>query len=201
MQLTGYQKHREFFEQRAATWQLPDVQARFFQRLKELIRFRGDEVVLDIGCGPGSLFQFLQTNLPRGRLYGIDFAFNMIRRSCPKLRAQDAAIQSLAEILPIRTGSVDIIINYCLYPHLKNKQLALQEFHRVLVPRGKYYILHDQSSHEVNDIHRNIGEPVCYDFIEPLEAIVTSLQINGFKVLKAIDQPGMIFIESQKQSE
>jgi ubiquinone/menaquinone biosynthesis C-methylase UbiE len=201
MQLSSYSKHRIFFEQRAAAWQLPDVHDKFFQQLKKLTSFHGDEVVLDIGCGPGSLFQFLQANIPRGRLYGIDFAFNMVKRSQEKLRSQDAAMQALAEILPIRSTTVDIIINYCLYPHLQYKLKALQEFHRVLIPGGKYYILHNQGSHEVNDVHRNIGEPVCCDFIEPLESIVARLQINGFELLKSIDQPGMIFIESQKQSE
>jgi len=201
MQLTGYQKRREFFEQRAAAWQLPDVHAIFFQRLRELISFRGDEVVLDIGCGPGSLFQFLQANIPCGKLYGIDFAHNMLRRCTGKLRPRDAALQALAEVLPIRSATVDTIINYCLYPHLRNKILALQEYYRVLVPGGKYYILHHQGSTEVNCVHWNLGEPVCYDFIEPLELITARLQSNGFKLLKSIDQPGMILIEAQKQSE
>ena len=201
MQLTGYQKHREFFEQRAAGWQLPDVRSNFFQRLGELLSFRGDEVVLDIGCGPGSLFQFLQAKIPDGKLYGIDFAHNMLRRCTGKLRPRDATLQSLAEMLPLRSSSVDAIINYCLYPHLQYKLSALQEFHRVLVPGGKYYILHDQGSHEVNCVHRKIGKPVCYDFIEPLELIIARLQSNGFELLQSIDQPGMILIEAQKQSE
>jgi len=201
MQLTGYQKRREFFEQRAAAWQLPDVHAIFFQRLRELISFRGDEVVLDIGCGPGSLFQFLQASIPCGKLYGIDFAFNMVKRAREKLRPQDDALQSLAELLPLRSSSVDIIINYCLYPHLRNKILALREYYRVLVPGGKYYILHHQGSAEVNYLHWNLGKPVCYDFIEPLELVTARLQSDGFELLKSIDQPGMIFIEAQKQAE
>lgn len=198
MQLSSYQRHREFFEEKAASWHLPDNQVSFFHQLNELLRFRGDEVILDVGCGPGSLFQFLQLKIPSGRLYGIDFAYNMIKRSSSKLRLQDAAIQSLAEILPMRSESIDIIINYCLYPHLKYKPAALQEFYRVLVPGGKYYILHHQGSFEINCVHREIGEPVCDDFIESLESIATLLKINGFELCKAIDQPEMLFIESCK---
>jgi len=197
----SYHQHREFFEQRAAAWQLPDSQAYFFHQLQQLIHWRGNEIILDIGCGPGSLFQFLQANIPRGRLYGIDFAFNMVKRARVKLRPQDGALQSLAELLPLRLSSVDIIINYCLYPHLRNKILALREYHRVLVPGGKYYILHHQGSAEVNCVHWNLDEPVCYDFIEPLELITARLRSNGFELIKSIDQPGMIFIEAQKQSE
>jgi SAM-dependent methyltransferase len=198
MQLTGYQKHREFFEEKAAAWKLPDLQVDFFRQLSELIRFRGDEVILDVGCGPGSLFRYLQANIPGGRLYGIDFAYNMIKRCRGKLRTQDAALQALAETLPVRSATVDIIVNYCLFPHLKYKQLALQEFHRVLVPGGKYYILHHQGSYEVNCIHREIGEPVCCDSIESLESIVNMLKINGFELSQAIDRPDMLFIESRK---
>jgi SAM-dependent methyltransferase len=43
------------------------------------LRLRGDEVVLDAGCGTGRLTAELMETLPRGRVVGIDLSKNMLR--------------------------------------------------------------------------------------------------------------------------
>jgi trans-aconitate methyltransferase len=42
------------------------------------LRLRGDEVVLDAGCGTGRLTAELLAALPRGRVVGVDFSQNML---------------------------------------------------------------------------------------------------------------------------
>ncbi len=198
MQLATYRKHQNFFNEKAASWKIPNNHIAFTRHLESQIRFNGNETVLDVGCGTGNLFPFLQKHVTVGKVIGLDFAFNMLQRSVEKLRAQDIAIQAMAEVLPIRSSSVDIVINYCLYPHLKYKQTALQEFYRILKEEGRYFILHPQGSYEVNCIHRDIGEPVCYDYIESVESVVAFLELNGFSVYNAIDQQDMFFIDAVK---
>jgi len=198
MNLASYKQHQEFFNDKAETWKISDNQIQFIREMGNLIDFNGTETVLDIGCGTGNLFKSLNDYLPFGKIIGVDFAFNMLRK-CPRhYPGKIVTVQSLAEQLPVRTASSDIVLNYCLYPHLKYKHTALKEFHRILKPKGKYYIIHPQGSHEVNCIHNKIGAPVCYDFIEPIDSVVAMLQINDFKVIKAVDKPNMFFIEAIK---
>jgi SAM-dependent methyltransferase len=45
--------------------------------LNDLV-LRGDECVLDAGCGTGKLTQLLLRNLPRGRVIGLDLSRNMV---------------------------------------------------------------------------------------------------------------------------
>ncbi|MFH2049971.1 MAG: methyltransferase domain-containing protein [bacterium] len=198
MNLSSYKQHQHFFNQKAETWTISDNQIQFIRQMGKLIDFKGAETVLDIGCGTGNLFKYLIDYLPHGRIIGIDFALNMLRKCPVHFSGKIFTVQSLAEQLPVRTSSSDIVLNYCLYPHLKYKHTALQEFYRILKPCGKYYVIHPQGSHEINCIHNKIGAPVCYDFIEPIDSVATMLQLNDFKVLKAIDKPNIFFIESVK---
>jgi len=201
MNLASYKQHRDFFNHKAETWRISDGQINFIKKIGNRIKFRGTETVFDIGCGTGNLFRYLVEFVPRGKIIGIDFAFNMLRRCPADYPGQTFTLQSLAEQLPVRTAVADIVLNYCLYPHLKYKQTALREFYRILKPNGRYFIIHPQGSFEVNYIHNQIGAPVCYDFIEPLESVVTLLQINGFKVIEAIDKPDMFFIEAVRGNQ
>lgn len=47
------------------------------QRVLSGLRLRGDECVMDAGCGSGKLTRLLLENLPRGRVVGVDLSRNM----------------------------------------------------------------------------------------------------------------------------
>jgi trans-aconitate 2-methyltransferase len=48
------------------------------QRVLSELHLRGDECVLDAGCGTGKLTRLLLRNLPRGRVVGLDLSRNMV---------------------------------------------------------------------------------------------------------------------------
>lgn len=50
------------------------------------LHLRGDECVLDAGCGTGKLTHLLLENLPRGRVIGLDLSRNMVLHAQQNLR-------------------------------------------------------------------------------------------------------------------
>src|SRR5882757_7820536 len=56
------------------------------QRVLDDMRLRGDECVLDAGCGTGKLTQLLLQKLPRGRVVGLDISRNMVEHAGRNLR-------------------------------------------------------------------------------------------------------------------
>ena len=53
-------------------------QALWAQELMERVDWRGDEVVLDVGCGDGRLTAELAARVPSGRVLGIDSSAEMV---------------------------------------------------------------------------------------------------------------------------
>ncbi|MCK9595377.1 MAG: methyltransferase domain-containing protein [Candidatus Omnitrophica bacterium] len=56
-------------------------QKRWAEGLLSQIRFRGDETVLDIGCGDGKISCRISELVPRGKVLGIDSSREMIRHA------------------------------------------------------------------------------------------------------------------------
>jgi trans-aconitate methyltransferase len=57
------------------------------QRVLSELRLRGDESLLDAGCGTGKLTRLLLENLPRGRVVGVDLSRNMALHARENLEA------------------------------------------------------------------------------------------------------------------
>ena len=96
----------------------------------------GHDVVLDVGCGTGWFAAGLRRALPDGgtRVIGADLSAGMLRR------ARDAGawplLQADATQLPLRTGSVDVVVCRGVLHHLPDVPAALREWRRVLRPGG-----------------------------------------------------------------
>jgi len=58
------------------------------QRVLSELHLRGDECVLDAGCGSGKLTRLLVQNLPQGRVVGLDLSRNMVRLAHDNLKAE-----------------------------------------------------------------------------------------------------------------
>ncbi len=65
-----------------------DPQFRWGLQVLERVAVRGDETVLDAGCGTGRLTTELAKKLPRGRVLACDLSENMVQRAKKHLEAQ-----------------------------------------------------------------------------------------------------------------
>ena len=96
------------------------------------VQWRGDERVLDIGCGSGAYFTSIQKLQSEVRYYGLDFSQGMLE----KHPAQTNLTLGNAQALPFDTDSFDVIMaNHMLY-HVPDIDEALVEFKRILKPGG-----------------------------------------------------------------
>lgn len=116
--------------QRAAIWRWATPKRDLFAEAVAAVEWRGDEVVLDVGCGNG---KFLRAAPATVRTVGIDRSAGML------VAAADAGaplVRGLAEALPVRTGSVDVGLALHMLYHVPDIPAAVAELRRVVRPGG-----------------------------------------------------------------
>jgi ubiquinone/menaquinone biosynthesis C-methylase UbiE len=100
--------------------------------------FKPGDRVLDLGCGPGSLWSHWTTRLAgHGGLIGVDIAPRMVAQARKKFPAGDFRVGSMLEI-PVESGAIDLVIASSTLHHLPDTVLpqALAEIKRVLAEHG-----------------------------------------------------------------
>jgi demethylmenaquinone methyltransferase/2-methoxy-6-polyprenyl-1,4-benzoquinol methylase len=110
---------------------------------------RPDAAVLDICCGTGDMTMALLRRRPRGArpILAADFARGMLSRGAKKFGARKAEtpyavpLEADALHLPIKSGSLDLIVTAFGFRNLASYEAGLKEFHRVLKPGGQLGIL------------------------------------------------------------
>jgi len=75
----------------SAYHRLSQPQVSWGKKVLARLRLRGDEIVLDAGCGTGRLTAELLDALPRGRVVGVDLSQNMLGSAREHLLTQSAA--------------------------------------------------------------------------------------------------------------
>lgn len=96
------------------------------------IKWRGDEQVLDVGCGTGRYYELLAAKYPQLRYTGIDFSPGMLQ----KHPATGRLIQADAQLLPYGDNTFDVVMaNHMLF-HVPDIDIAIAEFRRVMKPNG-----------------------------------------------------------------
>src|SRR5512132_3409560 len=91
--------------------------------------------VLDVGCGTGRLLERLAQAYPTARLAGVDAALGMALVAARRHRI--AAVVGVAEHLPFRTGSVELLVSTISFHHWGDQRRGLAEVRRVLMPGGQ----------------------------------------------------------------
>lgn len=88
--------------------------------------------ILDLGCGPGNLLDFLR---PRGDIYGSDYSADALGFCLD--RGYRRLFRADFHSLPISSESFDLVTCIDVVEHLKDDRRALQELHRILRPTGR----------------------------------------------------------------
>jgi arsenite methyltransferase len=124
-----------------------------WDRILEDLRLRGDETLLDLGCGRGAVLLAAAKRLPRGRAIGVDLWRADQTDNSQQATLTNAALENVADrielhtadmtALPLPDESVDVIVSSLAIHNIATpagRRKALDEAVRVLRPGGRLAI-------------------------------------------------------------
>jgi trans-aconitate 2-methyltransferase len=126
---------------------IPDWDARSYDRVSEMqlesgrdflarVSLRGDEVVLDAGCGSGRVTRLLLERVPRGRVIGVDASPSMIEQARENLGPEvELIVSDLLDLdLP---DPVDVVFSTATFHWILDHDRLFRAIHRWLRPGGR----------------------------------------------------------------
>lgn len=102
----------------------------------ERLPLRGDEAVLDAGCGTGRATRMLIERLPKGRVIGVDGSRAMIEKVSEILRPQDGAFAADLTELELE-APVDAVLSSAVFHWIKDHDALFARMRAALVPGGR----------------------------------------------------------------
>jgi trans-aconitate 2-methyltransferase len=113
-----------------------DPQLGWAREQLERLELRGDEVVLDAGCGSGRVTALLIDLVPHGRVYAVDVAPSMAEHAAAALGDRAVVLcQDLVELdLP---EPVDAIFSNATFHWIHDHDALFAALHRALKPSGQ----------------------------------------------------------------
>lgn len=97
---------------------------------------RGDETVLDAGCGTGRVTRMLIERLPEGRVIGVDGSQAMIAAVRKILRARDEAFVTDLTLLDLE-APVDAVLSSAVFHWIKDHDALFARMRGTLRPGGR----------------------------------------------------------------
>jgi trans-aconitate 2-methyltransferase len=115
---------------------LADPQFEWAQEVLERLSLRGDESVLDAGCGSGRVTRLLIERLPQGRVIAVDGSPSMLDTVRDVLRPQDEAL--LANLTELELDEpVDAIFSSATFHWVLDHDRLFGRLHAALCPGGR----------------------------------------------------------------
>jgi trans-aconitate 2-methyltransferase len=121
----------------AAYDRLPIPMTRWGEQVADRLDLRGDETVLDAGCGTGQVTARLLDRVPSGRVIALDGSASMIQRARSRL-GQDRVEYLVHDLLlPIPIEPVDAVLSTATFHWILDHDALFRNLAAVLRPGGQ----------------------------------------------------------------
>lgn len=141
------------------------------EKLLTMIPWRGDEAVLDVGCGRGLLLAGAARRLRTGKAVGVDVWLpHALTGNRPESALENAALEGVSDRVELKTGdaralpfeseSFDVVISNFVVHEMNtsaDRKQMLQEMARVLRPGGRLALIDFIFTEECVEILRDAG--------------------------------------------
>lgn len=105
-------------------------------KVLERLELRGDELVLDAGCGSGRITEALIERLPRGHMIAVDESPSMV--AAAKQRLGEGADIRVMDLLDLDLAQpLDAILSTATFHWIKDHERLFASLHSVLRPGGQ----------------------------------------------------------------
>lgn len=187
---------KTYFNKAADSWDkrfhTPTLSS-FLEKLVPQFGLEAGQNILDVGTGTGVLIPYLIREVgPAGSVTAVDYSENMIKICRTKhshLKNLSIKIGNIEETA-FPTESFDAVICFGAFPHLENKEKALQNINHILKSSGKLVIAHALSSEELKTHHNNASSAVVHDMLPEEAEMKKLLEQTGFAEISSKDEPG-----------
>jgi trans-aconitate 2-methyltransferase len=107
------------------------------REVMERLELRGDEMILDAGCGSGRLTQLLLERVPNGRVVGVDASASMIEAA--RERLGDGADLRVADLVGLDLGeeTVDVVFSTATFHWIADHGALFASLRGALRPGGR----------------------------------------------------------------
>lgn len=107
-------------------------------RVLDRLTLRGDETVMDVGCGTGRLTAELLKRLPHGRVIGVDQSAEMIEGAREYLRPtfRDRVTLVQADILTLESDPVDGVFSTATFHWIHDHARLFAHLRKLVRPAG-----------------------------------------------------------------
>lgn len=156
--------------------------------IKHLIPKKKNIVLLDYGCGTGFLLKHIQEISPDITYYGADISTEGIKRAKKSLKKVTFILLDNDSKIPLKDDSIDFITCLDVIEHVYDVKPLLNEFRRILKPKGKLLVSTPYHGLIKNVIISLIGFETVFDPMGPhirfftVKSLINALKSINLKV-------------------
>jgi demethylmenaquinone methyltransferase/2-methoxy-6-polyprenyl-1,4-benzoquinol methylase len=115
------------------------------QYAADQLELREGNLVLDAGIGPGTMSQTILSRNADITIVGLDASTKLLQAARERFKSsqnsQVSYVRAAFEAVPLRTGAVDRIVSAYAFRDARDRDVAIEEFRRVLGPDGCFAIV------------------------------------------------------------